>query len=45
MSNKRYSSELKQQALSTARQRDSRSLESVATEMGVSLATLKGWLK
>ena len=44
MSNK-YSSELKAQTLSTAKQRGSRTLESVATEMGVSLGTLKGWLK
>ena len=45
MANNKYSSELKQQTLSAARQRGSRTLESVATEMGVSLGTLKSWLK
>lgn len=38
-------SEFKEQALSKARQRGSRTLEAVAAELNLSLGTLKGWLK
>ena len=37
--------EFKEQALSKARARGQRTLESVATELNMSLGTLKGWLK
>lgn len=45
MQRNRYSKEFKEQALSKARQRGSRTLESVATELNISLGSLKGWLK
>ncbi len=45
MQRNRYSSEFKEQALSKARQRGPRTLESVATELNISLGSLKGWLK
>ncbi len=45
MQRNRYSTEFKEQALSKARQRGSRTLESVANELNVSLGSLKGWLK
>jgi transposase-like protein len=45
MQRNRHSSEFKEQALSKARQRGSRTLESVAGELNLSLGTLKGWLK
>lgn len=35
----------KDQALSQARQRGTRTLESVAGELSLSVGTLKGWLK
>ena len=40
-----HSREFIEQALSKARGRGSRTLESVATELNMSLGTLKGWLK
>ena len=40
-----HSTEFKEQALSKARERGSRTLESVATELNLSLSTLKTWLK
>lgn len=45
MQRNRYSTEFKEQALSKARQRGSRTLESVAMELNMSLGSLKGWLK
>jgi transposase-like protein len=45
MQRNRYASEFKEQALSKARQRGSRTLESIAGELNLSLGTLKGWLK
>lgn len=45
MQRNRYSSEFKEQAMSKARQRGSRTLESVANELNISLGSLKGWLK
>lgn len=45
MQRNRYSTEFKEQALSKARQRGSRTLESIANELNVSLGSLKGWLK
>ena len=45
MQRNRYSTEFKEQALSKARQRGSRTLESVANELNISLGSLKGWLK
>ena len=45
MQRNRYSTEFKEQALSKARQRGSRTLESIATELNMSLGSLKGWLK
>ena len=45
MQRNRYSTEFKEQALSKARQRGSRTLESVAIELNMSLGSLKGWLK
>ena len=45
MQRNRYSKEFKEQALSKARQRGSRTLESVAIELNMSLGSLKGWLK
>jgi len=45
MQKNQYSSEFKEQALSKARQRGSRTLESIATELNLSLGTLKGWIK
>ncbi len=45
MQRNRYSTEFKEQALSKARQRGSRTLTSVANELNVSLGSLKGWLK
>ena len=45
MQRSRHSSEFKEQALSKARQRGSRTLESIADELNLSLGTLKGWLK
>ncbi len=45
MQRSRHSSEFKEQALSKARQRGSRTLKSVADELNLSLGTLKGWLK
>ena len=43
--NNRYSTEFKEQALSKARQRGTRTLEAVANELNLSLGSLKGWLK
>ena len=45
MQKKQHSPEFIEQALSKARARGSRTLESVATELNMSLGTLKGWLK
>jgi transposase-like protein len=45
MQRNKYSKEFKEQALSKARQRGLRTLESVATELNMSLGSLKGWLK
>ena len=45
MPNNRYSTEFKEQALSKARQRGTRTLEAVANELNLSLGSLKGWLK
>jgi transposase-like protein len=45
MQRNRYSKEFKEQALSKARQRGSRTLESVAKELNMSFGSLKGWLK
>ena len=45
MQRNRYSSEFKEQAISKVRQRGSRTLESVANELNISLGSLKGWLK
>lgn len=45
MQRNRYSKEFKERALSKARQRGSRTLESVAKELNMSLGSLKGWLK
>ena len=41
----RHSPEFQEQALSKARTRGKRTLESVATELNMPLGTLKGWLK
>ena len=40
-----YAAEFKEQALTKARQRGKRTLESVANELSMSLGTLKQWLK
>jgi len=40
-----YAAEFKEQALTKARQRGTRTLESVADELSMSLGTLKQWLK
>jgi len=40
-----YAAEFKEQALAKARQRGTRTLESVANELSMSLGTLKQWLK
>lgn len=45
MQRNRYSKEFKEQALSKARQRGLRTLESVAIELNMSLGSLKSWLK
>ena len=45
MQRNRYSEEFKEQALSKARQRGVRTLESVAMELNLSLGSLKSWLK
>ena len=45
MPRNQHSTEFKQQALSKARARGSRTLESMAAELNMSLGTLKGWLK
>ena len=45
MQRNQHSTEFRQQALSKARQRGSRTLESIAAEMNLPLGTLKGWLK
>ena len=45
MQRNQHSTEFKEQALSKARLRGSRTLESVATELNMPLGTLKGWLK
>jgi transposase-like protein len=45
MQRNRYTPEFKKQALSKARQRGQRTLESVANEINASLGSLKGWLK
>ena len=45
MQRNQRSPEFIEQALSKARTRGSRTLESVATELSLSLGTLKGWLK
>ena len=42
---KSYTSEFREQALSKARQRGSRTLKAVSNELNVSLGSLKGWLK
>ena len=41
----RRTPEFKEQALSKARQRGTRTLEEVAAELNMSVGTLKGWLK
>ena len=41
----RRTPEFKEQALSKARQRGSRTLDEVAAELSMSVGTLKGWLK
>jgi len=41
----RHSAEFKEQALTKVRQRGTRTLESVADELSMSLGTLKQWLK
>lgn len=45
MQRNRYTSEFREQALSKARQRGPRTLESVANELNISLGSFKGWLK
>jgi len=45
MKRNRHSPEFIEQALSKARERGSRTLQSVAAELNMSLGTLKGWLK
>lgn len=45
MQRNQHSPEFKEQALSKARARGLRTLGSVATELNMSLGTLKGWLK
>ena len=45
MQRDRHSPEFQDQALSQARTRDKRTLESVVTELNMPLGTLKGWLK
>ena len=45
MQKNQHSPEFIEQALSKARARGTRTLESVATELSMSLGTLKGWLK
>lgn len=45
MAKQRHTIEFKEQALSKARQRGTRTLEIVAAELNMSLGTLKGWLK
>jgi hypothetical protein len=45
MQKRQHSTEFKEQALSKARARGERTLESVAAELNISLGTLKGWLK
>ena len=45
MQKNQHSPEFIEQALNRARTRGSRTLESVATELNMSLGTLKGWLK
>ena len=45
MQRNHHSTEFKEQALSKARARGSRTLESLAAELNMSLGTLKGWLK
>jgi Transposase len=45
MQRNRHSTQFKEQALSKARTRGTRTLESVAAEVNMPLGTLKGWLK
>ena len=45
MQRTRHSTEFKEQALSKARQRGTGTLDEVATELNMSVGTLKGWLK
>jgi len=45
MQRNRYSTEFKEQALSKARQRGTRTLKALADELNISLGSLKGWLK
>ena len=45
MQRNQHSTGFKEQALSKARARGSRTLEAVAAELNMSLGTLKGWLK
>ena len=45
MQRNQHSAEFKEQALSKARARGSRTLQSLASELNMSLGTLKGWLK
>ena len=45
MQRNQHSVEFKEQALSKARTRGSRTLQSLASELNMSLGTLKGWLK
>ena len=45
MQRNQHSNEFKEQALSKVRARGSRTLQSMATELNMSLGTLKGWLK
>ncbi|MDP2787544.1 MAG: transposase [Pseudomonadota bacterium] len=45
MQRNRYSPEFKEQALGKARQRGDHTLHEVASELNMSVGTLKGWLK
>ena len=45
MQKSQHSIEFVEQALSKARMRGTRTLAAVATELNMSLGTLKGWLK
>ena len=45
MKRKNYPAEFKEQALSKARERGTKTLQNIADELNVSLGTLKNWLK